>query len=94
MATVRLRNKQDLRHTMAYRGMTVRQLSVLCGGLKHRSTIGNLHSGARSTCSPVLAACIEEALVCYPGSLFELVSADGRLVTAPPAPSPRRRTAA
>jgi len=57
---------------MAARRMTVRELSVACGRDSYRSTIGNLRSGFRPTCSPHLAGRIEVALALYPGALFDI----------------------
>lgn len=69
----RLISTQGLRSQMNYQRMTVRELAVACGRPSYKSTIGNLHSGARKTCSPHLARRIEEALRISPGLLFEPV---------------------
>lgn len=62
---------------MTYNRVNIRELSDACGSQRHRSTIGHLHSGARTTCSAHLARRIEESLRLYPGALFELrVSTD------------------
>lgn len=72
---VRLRNPQALRDAMRFNGMNIRELSEACGGPRHRSTIGALHSlgpAHRPGCSPALAARIERVLRMPPHSLFEL----------------------
>lgn len=79
---------------MTYRRMTVRGLSLACGRLSYKSTIGNLHSGARNTCSAHLARRIEEALTLPPGNLFDVRVCITNVETTP-VPTPRRgRTAA
>jgi hypothetical protein len=69
---VRLRNPQALRDAMQFSRMNVRELSVACGSVRHRSTIGHLHSGRRNSCSPALAARIEFVLRLPAHSLFDL----------------------
>lgn len=69
---VRLRSAQALQDAMKFGGLNVRQLAEACGSPRHRSTIGHLHSGARSTCSPALAGRIERVLRLPPHSLFDL----------------------
>ncbi len=77
---VRLRSRQALRDAMNFNRINIRELSLACGRETYRSTIGHLHSGARTTCSAHLGRRIEEALRLYPGALFDLrvsdVSAD------------------
>lgn len=87
---LRLRSRQILRDAMSYRRMTVRELSLACGRESYRSTLGHLHSGARSTCGPHLARRIEESLNMPPGSMFEpaICSSNSEPVT------PRGRKAA
>lgn len=79
---VKLRSKQALRDAMTFNRMNLRQLADACGRPSYRSTLGHLHSGARTTCSAHLGRRIEEALRLYPGALFDLkvsaVSADIR----------------
>jgi hypothetical protein len=85
---VRLRSRQALKDAMAFNRMTIRELSDACGNPRYRSTIGHLHSGARTTCSPHLARRIEECLRLYPNALFELrVTSDNFVAT------PRKRAA-
>lgn len=69
---VRLRHPQALRDAMEYAGFTVRELSEACGSMKHRSAIGHLLSGARTTCSPVLAARLERVLRLPKYALFDV----------------------
>lgn len=60
---------------MRFNAMNIRELSEACGGPRHRSTIGALHSlgpAHRPGCSPALAARIERVLRMPPHSLFEL----------------------
>jgi hypothetical protein len=57
---------------MTARRMTVRELSVACGRDSYKSTVGNLRSGFRTSCSPHMAGRIELALGLYPGAIFEL----------------------
>lgn len=78
----RLVSAQALRSQMTYRRFTVRELSVACGRESYKSTIGNLRSGARNTCSAHLAARIEEALVA-PGLLFTPVLTKSNVEVAP-----------
>ena len=67
---VKVRDVEDFRQAMDFNDLNVRELSELCGSLRHRSTIGHLHSGTRTTCSYVLAKRIEKVLRVAPGSLF------------------------
>lgn len=69
---VRLRSAQALRDAMQFSRMNVRELSLACGSVRHRSTIGHLHSGRRVSCSPALAARIEFVLRLPAHSLFDL----------------------
>lgn len=57
---------------MTYNRLTVRELSVACGSLRYRSTIGHLRSGVRTSCSAELARRIEENLRLFPNALFDL----------------------
>lgn len=57
---------------MKFNRMTIRELSLASGDMRHRSTIGHLSSGARASCGPALARRIEESLRLYPGALFDL----------------------
>lgn len=68
--TVHLKDPQALRDAMEFSDLDIRELSERCGSMRHRSTIGHLHSGARSTCSPHLAASIEKVLRLPRHSLF------------------------
>lgn len=79
---------------MDYNRLTVRELSTACGKPSYRSTLGHLHSGARTTCRPHLARRIEESLRLYPGALFELRICSSEVVTTETTTAPRRRTAA
>lgn len=65
---VKLISPDALAQYMRYRNHTVRSLAEVTGG--HRSTIGHLRSGKRTTCSPDLAKRIERALDAPHGSLF------------------------
>lgn len=67
---VKIRDVEDLRQAMYFSDLNVRELSELCGSLRHRSTIGHLHSGARTTCTVALGKRIEKVLRVAPGSLF------------------------
>lgn len=69
---VRLRDPQLLRDAMDFSRLTVRGLSEACGSIRHRSTIGHLLSGARTSCSPALAARIERVLRVPAHNLFQL----------------------
>ena len=69
----RLRDVQLLIDAMEFSDVDVRKLSELCGDMRHRSTIGHLHSGARNTCEWPLAASIEKRLRVPRHSLFTLV---------------------
>jgi hypothetical protein len=69
---VRLRSSQALRDAMQFARLNVRELAEACGKPSYRSTIGHLHSGARTRCSPHLAARIEYVLRLPAHSLFEL----------------------
>lgn len=78
----RLRSQRDLRQAMMFNRLNVRELSELCGSLRHRSTIGHLHSGTRATCDVFLARRIEDTLRMPPGSLFmPLGCSDNRVAT-------------
>jgi len=88
----KLRNVRDLKQAMMFNRLNVRELSELTGSLRHRSTIGHLHSGTRSTCDVFLARRIEDILRLAPGSVFQpLVSTVNSEATHP---SPRKKTAA
>lgn len=86
----RLRVRQNLKAAMDYRRTTVRGLATACPNPQHshRSTIGHLLSGYRTTCSPHLARVIEEHLGLPQGNLFDLSLTSGNLDT------PTRRKAA
>jgi hypothetical protein len=90
----RLVSAQALRGAMQYRRLTIRELAVACGRPSYRSTLGNLHSGARTTCSPHLARRIEEALCVAPGLMFELRVCRSHIESATTTTAPRRRNAA
>lgn len=68
----RLRDPRLLQDAMRFGRLNIRELSEACGNMRHRSTIGHLHSGARSDCSTALAGRIEFVLRLPPGSLFDL----------------------
>ena len=78
----RLRHGRALRDAMSARRITVRELSLACGRESYRSTIGNLRSGFRTTCSPHLAGRIEMALTLFPGAIFELAVPGSTSATA------------
>lgn len=80
---VKLRSRQALKDAMTFNRVTIRDLSLACGNMRYRSTIGHLHSGARTTCSPHLARRIEESLRLYPNALFELRVTTDNLVDTP-----------
>ena len=80
----RLRDVRDLQEAMRFARLNVRELSELCGSLRHRSSIGHLHSGTRNTCSIVLAGRIEKILRVHPGALFTPVPrSDTVVITSP-----------
>lgn len=66
---------------MEFNRINIRELSLACGKPTYRSTIGHLHSGARTTCSAHLGRRIEESLRLYPGALFELRVSTGNVDT-------------
>lgn len=64
-----LSDRSVLRSYMQYKGFrSVRELAQRAG--VSRATIGHLHSGQRTTCSPTTARAIEDALGAPPGLLF------------------------
>lgn len=69
---MRLKSPAMLRQYMDYRGMKIRDLAQAAG--VSRATVGHLHSGRRSGCSPKTAKAIEGALMCPPGLLFDPTS--------------------
>lgn len=73
----RLKSERALHEAMRYAHYNVRTLAAACGNPRHRSTIGHLHAGTRSTCSVHLAGRIEEACHTFPGALFVLESRSG-----------------
>lgn len=89
---VKLRSTRDLRDAMFFARVNVRELSEMCGSLRHRSTIGHLHSGTRNTCSVALGRRIEERLRLHPGALFEPVLTTVQMVT--PVHTTRKKVAA
>lgn len=89
---VRLRDLEDLRQAMYFQDLNVRELAELCGSLRHRSTIGHLHSGTRDTCSVILAKRIEKVLRVHPGSLFRPVMSS--VTSDTPTPQTRKKVAA
>jgi hypothetical protein len=68
----RLRSPRALQDAMRFGRLNIRELSEACGNMRYRSTIGHLHSGARTDCSPALAGRIEYVLRLPEHSLFEL----------------------
>lgn len=67
---MRLKDRTMLRQYMDYMDFrTVRELAT-AAGVSH-STVGHLHSGKRSTCSPKTAKAIERALKAPQGLLFD-----------------------
>ena len=68
----KLKDPRLLQDAMRFSRLNIRELSEACGNLRHRSTIGHLHSGQRTTCSTALAGRIEYVLRLPPHALFEL----------------------
>jgi hypothetical protein len=68
----RLRSPEALQDAMRFSRLNIRELSEACGNMRYRSTIGHLHSGARTECSPSLAGRIERVLRLPQHSLFDL----------------------
>lgn len=68
----KLKDPRLLQDAMRFGRLNIRELSEACGNMRHRSTIGHLHSGQRTTCSTALAGRIEFVLRLPPHSLFEL----------------------
>lgn len=71
---VRLKSKELLVGLMAVQGLSVRDLAKVCDPTqpeRHRSAIGHLCSGKRNTCSPELAARIQEVIGNPKAILFE-----------------------
>lgn len=71
---VRLKSKELLIGLMAVQDMSVRDLAKRCDPGRpdrYRSAIGHLCSGKRSTCSPELAARIQEVIGNPKAVLFE-----------------------
>lgn len=66
---MKLKSPQMLKQYMEYKRLNIRSLAKTAN-ISH-STVGHLHSGARSTCSPRSARAIEEALQAPPGLLFD-----------------------
>lgn len=67
---LKLKDRNVLRSYMDYKGFrSVRELAQRAG--VSRATIGHLHSGQRTTCSPETARKVEEALQAPPGLLFD-----------------------
>lgn len=87
----KLRSQRDLRQAMMFNRLNVRELSELCGSLRHRSTVGHLHSGTRDTCDVFLARRIEDVLRMHPGSLFMPVGCSDSFVATT---SSRKKAAA
>lgn len=77
----RIVSARALRSQMKFRRMTVRELAVACGRPAYKSTIGNLVSGARNTCSAHLAVRIAEALAIDPDLLFVPVLTNSNVET-------------
>lgn len=55
--------QQLMRSLMKIQGLTVLELARRCGSEKHRSAIGHLLSGKRSTCSDELANKLQRELL-------------------------------
>ena len=90
----RLRDLRDFQDLLRFNRLTVRELSEMCGSLRHRSTISHLRSGARDTCSIALAGRIERILRQHPGALFTPVVGSDMVVTTPAPTTRRKRVAA
>ena len=69
---MRLKDRRMLHQYMEYKRMKIRELAKAAG--VSRATIGHLHSGKRSTCSPTTARRVEEALGAPAGLLFVATS--------------------
>src|SRR4051812_44906421 len=65
---VKLISRQAFADYMKFRGETCKSLADKVGC--HKSLIGHLRSGHRSTCGPATATAIEKQLNAPPGSLF------------------------
>lgn len=72
--------------------LSTRELSELCGSIRHQSTIAHLRSGQRDTCSVHLARRIEEILRQHAGALFTPVVCNDKVATTPPTPTRKRAT--
>jgi antitoxin component HigA of HigAB toxin-antitoxin module len=71
-AMARLRDPQMLRDLMEFHGLNLREMAEVCGHAGSRSTIGNLHSGFRLTCTLILAKRIAKVLRVPPHHLFDV----------------------
>ena len=76
---MKLISRDALNAYMNARRMSNRALARECGNEKHRSTIGHLRSGDRSTCGPEIAGRIERALGAPAGSLFLIEMANANV---------------
>lgn len=88
----RLRSRRDFNESMRFYRLSTRDLSELCGSLRHQSTIAHLRSGQRNTCAVPLARRIEEILRQHAGALFTPVVTSDNVAVTPP--TSRKRTAA
>lgn len=77
----RLRSPDLLRDAMDYNDLNIRELSERCGSMRHRATIGHLHSGARDVCTWHLAGRIERVLRMPKHSLFALEVSNPNVVS-------------
>ncbi len=86
----KLRSRRDLNDSIRFYRMSTRELSELCGSLRHRSTIAHLRSGQRTTCTVHLARRIEDVLRQHAGALFTPIVTSDKLAVTPPSPVRKR----
>ena len=89
----RLRDVDDFQAAMRFHDLTCRELAVLCGDARHRSTVGHLHAGTRNTCTIALAKRIEKILRVAPGSLFTPLPRSAIVVTTATSRPSRKKAA-
>lgn len=80
----RIRDPWDLNQAMGFYGLSTRELSELCGSLRHQSTIAHLRSGQRNTCTVALAKRIEKVLRQHAGALFTPIVTSDNVSPTPP----------
>lgn len=89
----RLRDRRDLNDALRFYRLSTRELSELCGSLRHMSTISHLRSGQRNTCSVHLARRIEEILRQHAGALFTPLVTSDKVAITPPTVTRKRAVA-